>query len=59
MAIWLHKKLPALLANKKRGAEPESAAAALEKDYLTTVEILDQKDYAPVGTLGKRSNLWG
>lgn len=40
-------------------AEPESAAAALEKDYLTTVDILDQEDYAPVGTWGKRSNLWG
>ena len=39
-------------------AEPESAAAALEKDYLVTVDILDS-DYAPVGTWGKRSNLWG
>jgi hypothetical protein len=40
--------------------EPDSAAAALEKDYLTTVDILDRDgDYAPVGTWGSRNNLWG
>ena len=39
-------------------AEPGSAVAALEKDYLTTVDIVES-DYAPVGTWGKRSNLWG
>lgn len=40
--------------------EPDSAAAALEKDYLTTVDILDRDGiYAPVGTWGSRSNLWG
>jgi len=43
-------------------AEPGSAADALAKDYLVTVDILDS-DYAPVtspvGTLGRRSNLWG
>jgi hypothetical protein len=39
-------------------AEPGSAADALAKDYLTTVDILDS-DYAPVGTWGRRSNLWG
>ena len=38
--------------------EPGSAAAALEKDHLVTVDILES-DYAPVGTWGKRSNLWG
>ena len=41
-------------------AEPDCAAAALEKDYLTTVDILDRDGiYAPVGTWGSRSNLWG
>ena len=39
-------------------AEPGSAADALAKDYLTTVDILDS-NYAPVGTWGRRSNLWG
>ena len=39
-------------------AEPGSAADALAKDYLTTVDILES-DYAPVGTWGRRSNLWG
>ena len=39
-------------------AEPGSAADALAKDYLVTVDILDS-DYAPVGTWGRRSNLWG
>ncbi len=36
--------------------EPDSAAAALENDYLTTVDILD---YAPVGTWGSRNKPWG
>ena len=40
------------------GAEPGSAADALAKDYLITVDILDL-DYSPVGTWGRRSNLWG
>ena len=41
-------------------AEPDCAAAALEKDYLTTVDSLDRDGiYAPVGTWGSRSNLWG
>ena len=40
--------------------EPDSAAADLEKYYLTTVDILDRDgDYAPVGTWGSRNNLWG
>jgi hypothetical protein len=39
-------------------AEPGSAADALAKDYLITVDILDL-DYSPVGTWGRRSNLWG
>lgn len=38
--------------------EIASAADALEKDYHNTVDI-SAGDYAPVGTWGKRSNLWG
>ena len=35
-----------------------SCTDALEKDYLTTVDILN-KDYYPVGTWGAHSGLWG
>jgi len=35
-----------------------SCKVALEKDYLTTVDILDEDNY-PVGTWGTRSGLWG
>ena len=31
---------------------------ALDKGYLTTVDILDEINY-PVGTWGERSGLWG
>ena len=37
---------------------PASCEQALEKDYLTTVDILDEVNY-PVGTCGRRSGLWG
>jgi len=39
-------------------APASSCKVALEKDYLTTVDILN-KDYYPVGTWGARSGLWG
>ena len=39
-------------------AEPESAGDALHNDHLNTVDILNTH-YAPVGTWGKRSGLWG
>ena len=39
-------------------AEPESAGDALHDDHLNTVDILNTH-YAPVGTWGKRSGLWG
>ena len=39
-------------------AEPQSALVALHKDHLSTIDILDSH-YAPVGTWGKRSELWG
>ena len=35
-----------------------SCMVALEKDYLTPVDILDKDNY-PVGTWGTRSGLWG
>ena len=35
-----------------------SCTDALEKDYLTTVDILNEDNY-PVGTWGTRSGLWG
>ena len=35
-----------------------SCMVALERDYLTTVDILDKDNY-PVGTWGARSGLWG
>ena len=40
------------------GGPPASCVKALEKDYLTTVDILDEDNY-PVGTWGQISGLWG